>query len=573
MIDARARVLLSVARSVLGELDVEVVLGRVLTSARELTSARYAAVGILDGSRGRLARFVSSGIDEATERAIGEHPTGRGVLGELIRRPQPLRVSDVSAHPRSHGFPPGHPAMGTFLGAPVMIRGQPFGNIYLAEKEGGGDFNDDDEEAIVWLAVFAGMAIDHARRYTGAEADRRDLQRTVEALDASIQIARALGTETDLDAVLALVAKRGRALVGARVLVIEALTDGQLVVEAGAGEFVEGMIGMRIELAESVASVALRTGLTQHLDEAENQARFREHGLGQFGLEASFGLAVPLVYRGTGYGVLIAVDRLDGGTSYTGEEQRLLESFAASAAIAVATAHSVSEERNRQRLTATELERGRWARELHDETIQGLAGLRLLLDAARGAENAEALDGKLAGAVKQIDSEMATLRALVTDLRPVVLDELGPEAAILTLADRFRQQGMEVVASIDLAYERGRHPLRHSVELETAIYRIVQQALTNARQHGAAAHATVDIVEDAANVRVVVRDDGCGFDLAAGSEGYGLVSMRERAQLLNGSLVVDSSPGEGTTVTATLRASRRPGEGQAGAGAAEPTPA
>jgi signal transduction histidine kinase len=224
----------------------------------------------------------------------------------------------------------------------------------------------------------------------------------------------------------------------------------------------------------------------------------------------------------------------------------------------VATAHSVTEERNRQRLTATELERARWARELHDETMQGFAYLRLLLDSARGAVTAEELDGKLARAVEQIDSELATLRALVTELRPVVLDDLGPEAAILTLADRFGQHGLEVVASIDLAYERGRHPLRHSVELETAIYRIVQQALTNARQHGAATHATVDIVEDEANVRVVVRDDGSGFDMATGGQGYGLVSMRERTQLLHGSLVVDSAPGEGTTITATLRAVRRP---------------
>jgi two-component system, NarL family, sensor histidine kinase NreB len=158
---------------------------------------------------------------------------------------------------------------------------------------------------------------------------------------------------------------------------------------------------------------------------------------------------------------------------------------------------------------------------------------------------------------------MATLRALVTELRPVVLDEVGPEAAILTLADRFRQQGMEVAITIDLAYERGRYRQRHSVELETAIYRIVQQALANARRHGDAAHATVDIVEDEANVRVVVRDDGSGFDMAAGSEGYGLVCMRERAQLLQGSLVVASALGEGTTVTATLQASRRSDGGEA----------
>ena len=545
MIDPRARVLLDVARSVLSELDVEVVLGRVLSSARDLTSARYAAIGILDDTRSTLARFITAGIDEDTQNAIGDLPTGRGVLGELIRRPQPLRVSSVKAHPRSYGFPPGHPAMDTFLGAPVMVGGEPFGNIYVTERAGGGDFSDDDEEALVWLAAFAGLAIDHANRYTQSEASRSDLQRTVDALDASIQIARALGTETDVDTVLALVAKRGRALVGARVLLIEALDGDQLVVAAGAGEFDTAMIGERVALAETVASVALRTGLTQRLEEGPNWDRWHEHGLGQFGLDASFGLVVPLVYRGDGLGVLVAIDRLDGVALYKAEDHRLLESFAASAAIAVATAHSATEEQHRQRLAATEQERARWARELHDETIQGLASLRLMLDSARRERDPEALEGKLARAIDHIESETETLRTLITDLRPVALDDAGTGAALEALAERAHRAGLEVVMTVDLAREQGRSRQRHTVELETAIYRIVQQALTNAGQHGGATHASVDIAEDETTVHVTVHDDGAGFDTAASSEGYGLVSMRERAQLLHGTLTVTLRPGRG----------------------------
>jgi signal transduction histidine kinase len=563
MIDPRARVLLDVARSVLSELDVEVVLGRVLSSARDLTSARYAAIGVLDDTRSTLARFITAGIDEDTQLAIGDLPTGRGVLGELIRRPEPLRVSSVKAHPRSYGFPPGHPAMDTFLGAPVMVGGEPFGNIYVTEKAGGGDFSDDDEEALVWLAAFAGLAIDHANRYTESESSRGDLQRTVDALDASIQIARALGTETDVDAVLALVAKRGRALVGARVLLIEALDGDQLVVAAGAGEFDAGMIGERVALAETVASVALRTGLTQRLEEGSNWDRWREHGLGRFGLDAAFGLVVPLVYRGVGLGVLVAIDRLDGVAHYQAEDHRLLESFAASAAIAVATAHSATDEQHRQRLAATEQERARWARELHDETIQGLASLRLMLDSARRERDPEALEGKLARAIDHIESETETLRTLITELRPVALDDAGTGAALEALAERMHRAGMEVVMTVGLAREQGRSRQRHTVELETAVYRIVQQALTNAGQHGGATHASVDIVEDETTVHVTVHDDGAGFDTAARCEGYGLVSMRERAQLLHGTLTITSGPGEGTTVAATLPVSRRSNAEQA----------
>jgi len=196
--DQATRAVLDGARSVLEELDVELVLKRVLESARALTGANYAALGVLDQSQTELARFLTVGIDEPTRRLIGALPTGRGVLGELIRNPVPLRLADVGGHAHSYGFPVGHPPMKTFLGVPVLVAGQAFGNLYLTDKQGAAEFSEQDEQAAVLLSEFAGVAIDHARRYSGVEARLAELQHTVRALDATTQIARALGGETDL---------------------------------------------------------------------------------------------------------------------------------------------------------------------------------------------------------------------------------------------------------------------------------------------------------------------------------------------------------------------------------------
>ncbi len=219
--DRAAQRILEVARSVLTELDLDVVLDRVLDAAQELTEARYAALGVLNKDASELSRFITRGIDKATHTAIGALPRGRGVLGVLIEEPAPLRLSDVEEHPRSYGFPPEHPPMKTFLGVPILIDGEPYGNLYLTEKAAGAEFSEADEQAVVTLAEYAAVAIDHARRYAGASERRDELERTVATLQATTEIARALGGETDPAVVLKLVAKRGRALVSARALLIE----------------------------------------------------------------------------------------------------------------------------------------------------------------------------------------------------------------------------------------------------------------------------------------------------------------------------------------------------------------
>ncbi|HEX8714887.1 MAG TPA: GAF domain-containing protein [Solirubrobacteraceae bacterium] len=544
--DRSTQGILDVARSVLSELELDVVLDRVLQAAQDLTEARYAALGVLNDTKTELARFITRGIDDAGRAAIGSLPRGRGVLGALIENPAPLRIADVGWHPRSYGFPPGHPPMSSFLGVPILIDGVPYGNLYLTEKQSGEEFTEADEQALTVLADFAAVAVDHARRYTGARQHRDELQRTVDALEATTQIARAVGGETDPEVVLQLVAKRGRALVSARVLVIELERGTELEVAAGAGEIPVGVVGTRVALADTVAAHAMRTNRVQRLENELNRARFDEHGLGRLGIDATAGIVVPLIFRGRSHGVLLALDRLIDGPSFTEEDERLLESFATSAATAVATAESVAAERQRHRLAAAEGERQRWARELHDETLQSLSALRFGLSAARRSDEDGGLRAAVGQAVAQIEETIANLRALISDLRPAALDELGLQAAIEALVERTDRHGIEVDLSVELAYERGEQQKRLGIELETALYRIVQEALTNASKHGQADRAVIEINEDTACVKLLVRDNGKGFDPQSKGSGFGLLGMRERASLLGGELQIES-PGNGGT--------------------------
>jgi len=166
--EARLRRLVEIGSQVTAALEVDTVLDRVLEAARELTGARYAALGILDEGKRELERFLTVGIDEGTHTEIGALPRGRGILGLLIQQPTPLRLHDVVEHPRSYGFPPGHPQMHSFLGVPIRIRGEAYGNLYLTDKDGG-DFDQADESAVVVLSEWAGVAIDNARLYQQAE--------------------------------------------------------------------------------------------------------------------------------------------------------------------------------------------------------------------------------------------------------------------------------------------------------------------------------------------------------------------------------------------------------------------
>lgn len=542
----------------MSELDLEALLHRVLDVARELTGARYAALGVLDEQGEELERFITTGIDEETRRTIGDLPRGRGILGELIRQPEPLRLRDLSEHPRSYGFPPGHPPMHGFLGVRVLIRGEVYGNLYLTEKDGG-EFDADDEHSLVVLAEWAAIAIANARLYSGVEKQRNELQRAVDGLEATSAIAKAVGGETEIDPVLELIVKRGRALVEARTLVI-LLTEGDhLRVAATAGE-ADGHPDLQIPIADSLLGDIVRSGKAERLADVKSRVRL---GLGELSSDAESALLVPLTFRGHTSGVLIAFDRSAHGPAFDAEDERLLSSFAASAATAVATAQTVEADRLQHSIEAAEQERRRWARELHDETLQGLGALQVLLSTAR--RRGDHPDEAIAQASTQIEAEIEKLQALITELRPAALDEIGVGPAIESLVERARTlHGLEIESDIDLDYDAGRQATRLTPEIESAIYRLVQESLTNVGKHAGADKALLRVVEAEGQITVEVRDDGRGFDPEQPNGGFGLVGMRERAGLLGGTLEVASEPGEGSTVRARLAAEHVAAGGQEG---------
>ena len=544
------RKLLGVGRALVAELDLESVLQRVLETARELTGARYAALGILDDRKEELERFIFLGIDEETRRLIGPLPRGHGVLGELIRRPEPLRLHDVTQHPRSYGFPPGHPPMTTFLGVPILIRGEAFGNLYLTEKAGG-DFDDDDEQAALILGEWAAIAIDNARLYQDIERRRRELERVVRGLEATATIARAVGFETDLERVLELIVKRGRALIDARsLLVLLEQPDGDLRVFATAGESAEEARDAVVAGAGTLASSVLATGAAERVPRLSDRMG---HGLEAVVGGATSAIVVPLGFRGRARGVLVALDRAEGSPVFETDDEHLLTSFGASAAIAIATAQSVEAERLRHSMRASEAERQRWARELHDETLQELGGLKVLLESARAANRPRVLDDAVGKAVEQLELSIGGLQALITELRPAALDQLGVKPALEALFSRTTAtSGLEISARIDLASDGAREQPRLSGEIESTIYRLVQEALTNVVKHAEADRAWVEVTEEEQEVTVTVRDNGTGFDPDQSGGGFGLLGMRERAELANGRLLIDSSAGQGTTVRAVL---------------------
>ena len=530
----RLRRLIDVGRGLVAQLDLEAVLKEVVEVARELTGARYAALGILDEDRRELERFIYVGIDEETRAQIGDLPRGRGVLGELIRNPAPLRLREVGEHPRSYGFPPGHPPMHNFLGVPIVVRGQAYGNLYLTEKQGG-DFDDADEEAVTILAEWAAVTIFNVRLYGQSEDERGALERAVHGLEATTEIARAVGGETDRARVLETIAKRVRALVGARSLLVLLHDAARCEVVAAAGECGSGPIGRYVTVEVETPSAALAA-------------------VRAVGIEARAALLAPLTFRGRGLGAIVALDRLEEGPDFYPEDERLLNSAAASAATAVATVQSVTEERLRQRLQATERERARWARELHDSILQGLGSRRVALSSALKSGDTARLTDAVERAIDDVGRDIEELRALISELRPATLDQLGLPAALEDLAGRV-EEGAGIDLDVDLEIDAG----RLDGEFETVVYRLAQEALNNVAKHSRAGRAHLQVRSSEERLAVLVSDDGCGFDPTADTDGFGLAGMRERIELAGGELQIESKEGTGTRVLASVPLSPPPG--------------
>jgi two-component system, NarL family, sensor histidine kinase DevS len=535
----RLRVLVDAGISLSSELSLDALLQRIVETAAALTSARYAALGVIDKTGQGLERFLTTGVDPETHAAVGDLPRGRGILGVLIRETRPLRLHDIADDPRSVGFPRQHPPMTTFLGVPIVLRGVAYGNLYLTEKEGGADFSEEDEELTQLLAAQAAVAIENARLY---ETSTRWLRQ----LESMNEIGIALASEIELEPLLGLVARRLQELVAAR-LVLIALPEGEtLRVAAAEGEGAYGVVGMQLDFAGSKAGRVLERGRSERVDSVLEDPEIDQQAARRLGVHSA--LFVPLLARGEGIGIVIAHDRAGASPSFTDDDLRLAETLAARAAVAVDLSERVSRDAVRRVVEAQELERARLARELHDETGQALTSILLGLKPLEETAATDEAHSAIASLRELVVSTLQDVRRLAVELRPSALDDFGLVTAVERLVDGFREHSS---LKVDLEAQLGEERLPS--EVETAFYRIIQEALTNIVKHAGATRVSILLTRRDGSVAAVVEDDGSGFDASATPhDGLGLVGMRERVGLVGGRLRIESAHGSGTTVRAEV---------------------
>lgn len=535
---SRLRALLEAGIVLTSELSLDALLQRIVDLAAELTGARYAALGVIDSSGLQLERFVTKGVDDETHARIGDLPHGRGILGALIHDATPLRLHDLTTDPRSVGFPPGHPPMRTFLGVPILLRGVAFGNLYLSEREDGEDFSDADQELVTLLAGQAAVAIENARLYESATRWSRQLESLHEVI-------RTLVGETDLQALLDLVCGRLRELIGARtVLIALPAPDGDLRVAAADGEAVDGLVGHRLARSGSKSGRVLERRQSARVDSVLDDPEIDQDEARRLGVRT--GLYVPLVVRDEAIGIVVLHDKQGPDARFSDGDLRLAEIFAARAAVAVDLSERVARDALRRVVAAQEHERRRLARELHDETGQALTSVLLGLRALEEADDASTLRAAALELRQLVVETLQDVRRLAVELRPKALDDFGLVPALERLTQTFAEQ-TGIAVDLESALPAERLP----AEVETALYRIVQESLTNVVKHARARGVSILLARRRSSVAAVIEDDGQGFDPAAppsGEGGAGLVGMRERLALLDGTLAVESSPGAGTTL-------------------------
>lgn len=502
-------------------LDLEVTLSTIVRTAIELVDARYGALGVR-GDDHELTEFVYQGIDDETRALIGHLPEGRGVLGVLIDDPKPIRLDDICRHPASVGFPANHPPMRTFLGVPVRIRDEVYGNLYLTEKTNGQPFSEDDEVLVEALAAAAGVAIENARLYQLS----RDRQ-------AWIAATRDIGTEllggTDPATVFRMVADEALKLTGADRIVVAVpgseVPTGEvetLVVAATAGSatMIDSIpVGRQ---SENAVGAAFRDGAPHRLDHLE--------------LDGSGGpaLVLPLRTFDTVAGVLVAV-RADGARAFTAEQLDMAAAFADQAAVAWQLASSQRSVRELEILA----DRDRIARDLHDHVIQRLFAVGLSLQGTIPRAHSPEVQQRLTGTVDD-------LQAVIQEIRTAIFDLHGTQAG----TTRLRQRLDEVIAQF------GDAPMHTSTRfvgplsvvdstLADHAEAVLREAISNAVRHSGATELAV-LVEVADDLSIEVSDNGCG--IAAEVTESGLGNLRARALSAGGQFTITDRSGGGTVL-------------------------
>lgn len=523
----RVRALLEAVVMVGRNLELEIVLRQIVQAAVTLVDARYGALGVI-GEGGKLVEFVPVGMDAAQIAAIHHWPEGRGLLGELISSPEPLRLRDMSKHPRSVGFPDGHPPMKSFLGVPVRIREEPFGNLYLTEKNNDADFDEEDEAVLVALAAAAGVAIENARLYDEARRQQRWLR-------ASADTTQRLLSGAEPGEVLALVTEQALEISGADLVVLALPAAGgkQLMIEYAAGEGADDAVGIVLPAAGSVSGLVLQAGKPLGLADFSSDPRVAPVAseVMHLGPAVVFPLGAPGNVRG-----ILTAGRRPGSLPMSPEAVEVLITFAAQAGIGLELA---GHRRDAERFAVFE-DRDRIARDLHDLVIQRLyaTGMSLQGMTTRMGDSAESR--RISSAVDALDETITEIRSAIFALhsRPAV-DHVGLRTRILELVDEAAQAlgfapGLRLAGPVDqdVSDDVGEHLLA-----------VLREALSNAARHARASKVDVT-VEAGSDLTLSVRDDGIG--MADTSRSSGLANLAERAAQLGG-MIQTRSPDSGGT--------------------------
>ncbi|MEV1284531.1 GAF domain-containing protein [Modestobacter sp. NPDC049651] len=527
----RLRGLLRANRLVAGDLALPVVLRRIVSAARELVGARYAALGVIGPSG--LVEFVHEGMPPDALARIGHLPQGKGLLGALIDQPEPIRIPHVRDDPRSVGFPAGHPGMESFLGVPIRVRGDVFGNVYVADSTRG-TFSAEDEELLAALAVSAGGAIDNARLYETARARGEWLQASAAATR------ELLSPGADDGRALALIAERTQEIADAdlALLMVPDGPDGsQLRIAVSVGEDGGHLRGRTLPVATSLSGRVLTTGEPVAVPRLTDEGGLAALTSGR--VDVGPVLAVPLTGSGRVHGVL-TVGRLAGRPAFTTDDVDMVFSFANHAALAI----ELAEARREQERASVLGDRERIAADLHDHVIQRLFAAGLSLQALAATMGPGAAADRLATTIRDLDDTIGQIRASIFQLQEGArAQSAGLRTRVLAVVD-------EVVPALGfepaLRFDGLLDALVPDAVADDAVA-VVREALTNVARHARARSARVELTLADGALTVVVRDDGRG--LGPTSRRSGLANMRRRAQGHGGDLVVAPAVGGGTVVT------------------------
>ncbi|MET3984475.1 GAF domain-containing sensor histidine kinase [Streptomyces sp. PvR034] len=524
----RVHSLLEAVVSVGRELDLAQVLRRIVEAAALLVDADYGALGVIGPDGRTLSQFLTVGLDEEAIAEIGPLPAGHGLLGEVIHHPEPLRLSDLGAHSSSYGFPPHHPPMRTFLGVPIRVRDEVFGNLYLTDKRGGVDFDTEDETVISTLSVAAGVAIDNARLYEGSQRQQRWLK-------ANAEITESLLSGSSRPVVLELIALRAREITGARISDIGMPVPGAegLFVEFAVGADSGARQGLVVPFAGTLSGTAHRTGQPVTVVHASDDDRYPADAPTRKGLGPA--VAVPLgTAGGESRGVLLLA-RAAGEPAFGVNELEPLVAFAGQAAIAL----ELAERRRDAEQIALLEERDRIARDLHDLAIQRLFATGMTLQSAARLVEHEGAAERVSRAVEDLDETIKIIRSTIFGLR--TKDREGGPG--------LRARAARAVG--DAATALG-HPPRLSMEglLDTDVPSEVAdhvmaalgELLSNAARHAGATRVAVALKAEPGEMVLTVSDNGRG--IPAQGRRSGLRNLDDRARGLGGSFTVDT-PEEG----------------------------